>query len=94
MTCFNVIFSFRFSCKMSLIHQVRAKKKREEKLEKSNNLQPEEDSSPVRTVLGSLGGDTSIHSRKGSMVVAKEVVTTNRKREDKRPQRIEEVPFR
>ena len=79
---------------MSLIHQVRAKKKREEKLEKSNNLQPEEDSSPVRTVLGSLGGDTSIHSRKGSMVVAKDVVTTNRKREDKRPQTIEEVPFR
>ena len=58
-------------------------------------FQFEDDSSPVRTVLGSLAGDGSVHpSRKSSMFLAKEVVSNNRKIEDRRPKRIEEVPFR
>ena len=59
------------------------------------SFQCEDDSSPVRTVLGSLAGDGSLHpSRKSSMFMAKEVVSNNRKKEDRTPKRIEEVPFR
>ena len=64
-------------------------------MNKTNSFQSEDDSSPVRTVLGSLAGDGSLHpSRKSSMFMAKEVVSNNRKKEDRMPKRIEEVPFR
>ena len=64
-------------------------------MKKTKSFKCEDDSSPVRTVLGSLAGDGSLHpSRKRSMFMAKEVVSNNRKKEDKRPKRIEEVPFR
>ena len=64
-------------------------------MKKTKSFKCEDDSSPVRTVLGSLAGDGSLHpSRKSSMFMAKEVVSNNRKKEDKRPKRIEEVPFR
>jgi hypothetical protein len=58
-------------------------------------VQADDDSSPVRTVLGSLAGDMSIHpSRKSSMAPPREMVSDRRKKEDRRPDRIEEVPFR
>ena len=57
--------------------------------------QAEEDSSPVRTILGSLAGDKSPHpSRKSSMATTRELVSHTRRKEDRRPVRIEEVPFR
>merc|ERR1719419_64307 len=76
---------------MSLIHQAQAKKRREEKLEKATD----DDCSPVRTVLGSLAGDSSIHpSRKSSMAVSKDPVLDRRRKSGRKPQSIEEVPFR
>ena len=49
----------------------------------------------MRTILGSLAGDKSpTLSRRSSMATTREMVSHTRRKEDRRPVRIEEVPFR
>ena len=57
----------------------------------------------MRTILGSLAGDKSPQpsrkssmaiTRKSSMAITREMVSHTRRKEDRRPVRIEEVPFR